>query len=73
MGSVGDCYDSARCESFNAAIECELLVRHRFTNQNEASIAIFDFIEGFYNTHRRHTAIGLISPAEYERRMGQAA
>ena len=73
MGSVGDCYDNATCESFNATLECELLVKHRFTNQREAALAVFDFIEGFYNPRRRHTSIGSMSPAEYERRMSQAA
>lgn len=73
MGSVGDCYDNAMCESFNATLECELLVKHRFKNQREAALAVFDFIEGYYNPHRRHTAIGNISPAEFERRMSQAA
>ena len=73
MGSVGDCYDNAMCESFNATLECELLVHHRFKNQREAALAVFDFIEGWYNPRRRHTAIGNISPIEYERRMSQAA
>ena len=68
MGSVGDCYDNAMCESFNAILECELLVKHRFKNPREASLAVFDFIEGFYNPRRRHTSIGSISPIEYERR-----
>lgn len=72
MGSVGDCYDNAMCESFNATLECELLVNHRFQNRREAALAVFDFIEGWYNPHRRHTSIGNISPAEYERR-SQAA
>jgi len=45
MGSVGDCYDNAMCESFNATLECELLVKHRFATQREASLAVFDFIE----------------------------
>jgi transposase InsO family protein len=68
MGSVGDCYDNAMCESFNATLECELLDRHRFKTQREAALAVFDFIEGWYNPHRRHTSIGNISPVEYERR-----
>jgi putative transposase len=68
MGTVGDCYDNAMCESFNAILECELLVFHRFKNQREASLSVFDFIESFYNLRRRHTAIGSISPAEFERR-----
>ena len=58
MGSVGDCYDNAMCESFNAILECELLVKHRFKTPREASLAVFDFIEGFYNPRRRHTSIG---------------
>jgi putative transposase len=73
MGSVGDCYDNAMCESFNATLECELLERNRFKNPREASLAVFDWIEGFYNPQRRHTSIGNISPAEFERRMTQAA
>lgn len=73
MGSVGDCYDNAMCESFNATLECELLVTHRFKDQREASLAVFDFIEGFYNPYRRHTSIGNLSPVEFERRMSQAA
>jgi len=73
MGSVGDCYDNAMCESFNAILECELLVKHRFKTQREASLAVFDFIEGFYNPRRRHTSIGNISPMKLGRRMSQAA
>lgn len=73
MGSVGDCFDNAMCESFNATLECELLVKHRFKNPREAALAVFDFIEGWYNPIRRHTSIGSISPMEFERRMSQAA
>lgn len=73
MGSVGDCFDNAMCESFNATLECELLVKHRFKNQRDAALAVFEFIEGWYNPRRRHTSIGNISPMEFERRMAQAA
>lgn len=73
MGSVGDCYDNAMCESFNAILECELLVKHRFKTTREAALIVFDFIEAFYNPKRRHTSLGMLSPAEYERRMSQAA
>jgi putative transposase len=66
MGSVGDCYDNALCESFFATLECELLDRSAFRNPNEARLAVFDFIEGFYNSHRRHSALGLISPSRFE-------
>ena len=67
MGSVGDCYDNAMCESFNATLECELLDKHRFRTHKEAELAIFDFIEGWYNLHRRHSALGYRSPAVFER------
>jgi putative transposase len=73
MGSVGDCYDNAMCESFNATLECELLVQNRFKRLREAETAVFDFIEGWYNTHRRHSSIGYLSPREFERRMANAA
>ena len=66
MGSVGDAYDNALCESFFATLECELLDRHRFRNPNEARRAVFDFIEGFYNRRRRHSALGYESPVRYE-------
>ena len=68
MGSVGDAYDNAMCESFFATLECELLARHRFGTQAEARSAVFDFIEGFYNPRRRHSSIGYLSPMDFERR-----
>ena len=68
MGSVGDCFDNAMTEGFFATLECELLDRTSFKNRTEARLAVFDFIEGFYNTHRRHSALGYVSPAEFERR-----
>ena len=67
MGRVGNCYDNAMAESFNATIECELLAQRRFRSQREAALAIFEFIEGWYNRHRRHSALGYRSPADYER------
>ena len=67
MGSVGDAYDNAMCESFFATLECELLDRHRFQTQVEARMAIFEFIEGWYNPHRRHSALDYQSPINYER------
>jgi putative transposase len=69
MGSVGDCYDNAMCESFFATLECELLDRNRFRNQAEARMAIFEFIEGWYNPRRRHSSLGYLSPLEFERRL----
>jgi putative transposase len=68
MGSVGDAYDNAMCESFFATLECELLARARFKTQAEARSAVFQFIEGFYNPRRRHSSIGYLSPIDYERR-----
>jgi len=66
MGSVGDCFDNALCESFFATLECELLDRHTFQTQTEARLAVFEFIEGWYNPHRRHSAIDYLSPNRYE-------
>ena len=68
MGSVGDAYDNALCESFFATLECELLDRHRFRTQVEARLAIFDFIEGWYNPRRRHSSLDYLSPIAYEKR-----
>jgi hypothetical protein len=68
MGSVGDAYDNAMCESFFATLECELLDRCRFKTQAKARNATFAFIEGFYNRRRRHSSIGYLSPINYERR-----
>jgi putative transposase len=67
MGSVGDCFDNAMCESFFATLECELLNRRRFKTQVEARMAVFDFIEGWYNPHRRHSSLDYLSPINYER------
>lgn len=66
MGTVGDCFDNAMCESFFATLECELLARHRFQTRNEAQTAVFEFIEGWYNTSRLHSSIGYLSPNEFE-------
>jgi putative transposase len=73
MGSVGDAYDNAMAESFFATLECELLSRRRFKTQVEARHAIFRFIEGWYNPHRRHSSLGNISPVSYEKLASTAA
>jgi putative transposase len=67
QASRGDAYDNAMCESFFATLECELLDRHRFQSQAKARTAIFEFIEGRYNPHRRHSALDYQSPIKYER------
>jgi putative transposase len=67
MGSVGDAYDNAMAESFFASLERELLDRRRFKTQAEAKMAVFEWIEGWYNPHRRHSSLGYRSPVNYER------
>ena len=73
MGSVGDCYDNAMAESFFATLECELLDRRPLRTQAEARMATFEYIEGWYNPHRRHSALGYFSPIDFERRLLQCA
>ena len=68
-GSVGDAYDNALCESFFATVECELIDRRRFRSQAEARMAVFTFIEGWYNPRRRHSALDYLSPVDYQRRV----
>jgi putative transposase len=72
MGSVGDCFDNALCEAFFATLECELIDRRTFRTRREARREVFEFIEGRYNTLRRHSALGQISPIEFERRAALA-
>jgi putative transposase len=67
MGSVGDAYDNAMAESFFASLECELLDRRSFQSKTEARLALFTYIEGWYNPRRRHSALGYQSPANFER------
>jgi putative transposase len=67
VGSVGDCYDNAVTESFFATLECELLHRGRFRTRTQARLAVFDSLEGFSNSRRRHSALGQLSPTHFER------
>ena len=69
MGSAGDAYDNAMCESFFATLECELIDRNTFRTHAEAKLAVFDFIEGWYNPHRRHSSINYLSPINFERKL----
>jgi putative transposase len=71
MGSVGDALDNAVAESFFATLECELIGRSTFRNRRKARMAVFEYIEAFYNPRRRHSSIGMLSPAEFERRWAQ--
>lgn len=68
MGSTGDAYDNAMAESFFASLETELIDRSSWPTRAEARLAVFDYIEAFYNPHRRHSALGYLSPAAFERR-----
>ncbi len=73
MGSVGDAYDNAMCESFFGTLECELIDRQTFKTRADARIAVFDYIEGWYNPWRRHSGIDYESPVSYERKQQAAA
>ena len=66
MGSVGDAYDNAMAESFFATLECELIDRRKWETKTEARLALFTYIEGWYNPRRRHTSLGNLSPHEFE-------
>jgi len=73
MSRKGDCWDNAVAESFFGTIKTELLHRNAWPTRPEARHAIADYIEGFYNPHRRHSYLGQLSPAEYERRHASGA
>jgi putative transposase len=66
IGRRGDAFDNAVAESFFATLETELFDRRTFKNRDQARLEIFDFIEGFYNPHRRHSALGYLSPERFE-------
>ena len=66
MSAKGNCYDNAAMESFWATLKSELGIKKPFTTKEEARLAIFDYIEVFYNRHRIHSAVGDLSPLDYE-------
>jgi len=66
MGSVEDCYDNATIESFWSRMQVELLDRQRWRTRVELANAIFEYLEIFHNRRRRHSALGMVSPIEYE-------
>jgi len=68
MGSRGDAYDNAACESVISTLKVEWIKRHRYRSRDEARLSIFRYLETFYNPRRRHSSLGGISPDEYERR-----
>jgi putative transposase len=72
MGTVGDAYDNAMAESLFASLEKELLKQRRFKSKSEARMAIFEWIEGWYNPRRRHSSLGHLSPINFERRLTAA-
>ena len=69
MGSVGDAYNNAMCESFFATLECELLEWRRFASQAKARLACVSFVEGWYNPVHLHSGLGYRSPNAYETAM----
>lgn len=66
MGSRGDCYDNAVAESFFATLKKELVHRQTWPTRRALESAVFDYIETFYNRRRRHSTLGMLSPADYE-------
>lgn len=67
MGSVGDCFDNAVIESFWARLQVEILNRKRWPTRIELANAIFEYLEIFHNRQRRNSAIGVLTPIEYEK------
>jgi putative transposase len=66
MGSRGDAYDNAVAETFFATLKKELVNRRAWPSRHELQSAVFEYIEAFYNRQRRHSSLGMVSPAEYE-------
>lgn len=73
MSKKGDCWDNAVAESFFATLELELIVRSDWRTRDEARRAIFRYIETWYNRARRHSTLGYLSPADYERQLQRTA
>jgi putative transposase len=66
MGSVGDCFDNAMIEAFWSRMQVELLDRRRWRTRGELANAIFEYLEVFHNRQRRHSALGMLTPLEFE-------
>jgi len=74
MSRRANCYDNAVVESFFATLEWELIERSDWHTRDEARLAIFEYIECWYNPKRRHSSLGYLSPVKYEEKLsGQAA
>jgi len=73
MSRRGDCFDNAVAEAFFATLEHELLAEADFATRAEAHRAVAEFIELWYNAERRHSALGYVSPMQYERQVRQVA
>jgi putative transposase len=71
MGTVGDAYDNAMAESFFASLECELIDRRVWKTLTEARMAVFTWIESWYNPRRLHSSLGYQSPNNFERKIQQ--
>ena len=67
MGSRGDCWDNAVAESFFATLKKELVHRESWPTREALRVAVFDYIEIFYNATRRHSTLGMLSPSQYEK------
>jgi putative transposase len=73
MGSVGDCYDNAVCETFHASLKKGRIYRQSWPTRTAARTAIFTYIEGWYNPRRRHSTLDYLSPVEFERQHAELA
>jgi transposase InsO family protein len=71
MSRRGDCWDNAPMESFFASLKKELVHHEDYATRDQAKASIFEYIEAFYNRARRHSSLGYVAPAEYERTHNQ--
>ena len=69
MSGKGNCYDNAAVETFFKTIKAELIWRHSWETRRQAEMAIFEYINGFYNPRRRHSTLGWKSPVAFERKV----
>ncbi len=71
MSRRGNCWDNAPMESFFASLKKELIHHEDYATREQARASVFEYIEAFYNRARRHSALGYVAPAEYERTHNQ--